>query len=466
MEKAGTLRKIAPRIYTPNFSESAETIVKRNLFHILSHLYPGAMLSHRTALEFKPTAAGHVFLTYTYTKRIHLPGITLRFIEGQGPLQGDNRFYGELYAAQTERAMLENLQVSRQPGAESKTLTLPQIEEKLEGIIRVKGEEGLNELRDRARDISVALNMQTEFEKLNRLIGALLSTQPSKLLSSPLAIARAFGHPYDPQRLSLFETLFVALKTNEFEAYLEKNNNVKGFKNFAFFEAYFSNYIEGTEFELSDAKQIIESNTPMSTRNEDSHDILGTYKLVSNKAEMEITPANAAHLIELLLNRHRLLMSARKNLNPGQFKEQNNRAGDTLFVDYTLVKGTLIKGFEFQQALQHPFAKAVFMMFMVSEIHPFADGNGRVARVMMNAELVNGGMSKIIIPTVYRDDYLLALRQLSRQHQPSAFIRMMHRAWKFSANIFGENMDAMESLLVACNAFKEHHEAKLKIIAQ
>jgi hypothetical protein len=154
MEKAGTLRKIAPRIYTPNFSESAETIVKRNLFHILSHLYPGAMLSHRTALEFKPTAAGHVFLTYTYTKRIHLPGITLRFIEGQGPLQGDNRFYGELYAAQTERAMLENLQVSRQPGAESKTLTLPQIEEKLEGLFRVKGEEGLKELSDRDRDIS------------------------------------------------------------------------------------------------------------------------------------------------------------------------------------------------------------------------------------------------------------------------------------------------------------------------
>jgi hypothetical protein len=44
-----------------------------------------------------------------------------------------------------------------------------------------------------------------------------------------------------------------------------------------------------------------------------------------------------------------------------------------------------------------------------------------------------------------------------------AFIRMMHWARKFSGTIFGENMDAMENLLTECNAFKEHHEAKLKI---
>jgi len=28
------------------------------------------------------------------------------------------------------------------------------------------------------------------------------------------------------------------------------------------------------------------------------------------------------------------------------------------------------------------------MMFLVSEVHPFLDGNGRIARVMMNAELI------------------------------------------------------------------------------
>jgi Fic family protein len=30
------------------------------------------------------------------------------------------------------------------------------------------------------------------------------------------------------------------------------------------------------------------------------------------------------------------------------------------------------------------------MMFLVCEVHPFDDANGRLARVMMNAELVAG----------------------------------------------------------------------------
>jgi Fic family protein len=33
------------------------------------------------------------------------------------------------------------------------------------------------------------------------------------------------------------------------------------------------------------------------------------------------------------------------------------------------------------QAMNHPFKKAAFMLFLVSEVHPFIDGNGRVARI-------------------------------------------------------------------------------------
>ena len=464
LEKTGILRKIAPRIYTPNFGESPEVIVRRNLFAILGKLYAGALLSHRSALEFQPTSTGHIFLTYTYTKRINLPGITLRFLEGHGPVESDNRFVGELYASHLERALLENLQVSRQTGPESKTLSIPEIEEKLEAVIRVKNDKGLNELRDKARAIADQLDMKSEFEKLNKLIGALLSTKPSKILSSPMAVARAFGNPYDPKRLHLFEQLFVALKQQEFTLRPEKNTSRQSLRNFAFFEAYFSNYIEGTEFEPENARRIIETGIPIPTREEDSHDVLGTYKLVSNSTEMSTIPTSAEHLLKILLYRHQILLSARTVMKPGQFKDKNNKAGDTHFVDHTLIKGTIAKGFDFYQALTHPFAKAVYMMFLVSEVHPFLDGNGRVARVMMNAELVKQGQTKIIIPTVYRDDYVGALRRLTRQHDASTYIRMMQRAWEFSTTIVGDDIDAMETHLKACNAFKAHDTAKLRII--
>ena len=190
-------------------------------------------------------------------------------------------------------------------------------------------------------------------------------------------------------------------------------------------------------------------------RDEDSHDVLGTYKLVSNREEMNITPSKPEELPEILLYRHKALMSARTSKTPGQFKDKNNRAGDTHFVDHTLVKGTLIKGFDYYRALTDPFSKAIYMMFLISEVHSFLDGNGRIARVMMNAELVKQGQSKIIIPTVYRDDYMLALRRLTTQQDPTPYVRMLLKAHVVSSTIVGEDMNVMEKHLEESNAFKE-----------
>jgi fido (protein-threonine AMPylation protein) len=464
LESTGKIKKIAPRIFTSNFIDTDEVIIKRNVFSILGNLYPGALLSHRSAIEFKPTTTGQIFVTYTYTKKIELPGITFRFMEGIGAIEGDNTFSGELFVSQQERAFLENLQSSRKTGPESKTISIAELENKLEKIVQVKGEEGLNQIRDNAKVIADKIGMQSEFEKLNKLISALLSTQPSKILSSPRAIARAFGNPYDQSRIDLFEILFLELKQREFKNVVDRNTTNTAFQNFAFFEAYFSNYIEGTRFEVIEAKTIIETDTPMFNRDEDSHDILGTYKLVSNKTEMNITPTSPEEFINILQYRHRLLLEARISKMPGIFKDKNNRAGETFFVDFELVKGTLIKGFDFYKALTDPFAKAAYIMFIVSEIHPFLDGNGRIARVMMNAELVKAEQTRIIIPTVYRDDYLGALRRLTRQQDPLAYIKMLQRAQDFSATLKADTMEEIELQLKSSNAFKEHDEAKLKII--
>ncbi|MFT6728409.1 MAG: hypothetical protein ACJAV7_002878 [Flavobacteriales bacterium] len=135
------------------------------------------------------------------------------------------------------------------------------------------------------------------------------------------------------------------------------------------------------------------------------------------------------------------------------------------FVDLNLVKGTLIKGFDLYAALDNPFAKAVYIMFMISEIHPFLDGNGRIARIMMNAELVAANQSRIIIPNVFREDYILALRRLTRQHDPEPDIRMLSRAHEFSSTIFGENRDGIQSKLEQSNAFLFPEDGNLKIIS-
>jgi len=464
LEKDKKIKKIAPRIYTSNFDEVLGKIIKRNLFFILGKLYPNSVLSHRSALEFSPTSTSQVFITYKYTRKVKLPGIDIRFLEGSGPIDGDNRFFGDLYVSQQARAFLENMQISRKLGPDSKTLTLPEIEEKLEKIIKTYDEEELNNLRDRAKFISKELGMEKEFSKLNKIISALLTTHPSNILKSPLAAARAFGLPYDSARLELFEILFRELNQQEFKNRKEENITGKAYRNFAFFESYFSNYIEGTKFHINEAKQIIETQQALPARNEDSHDILGTYRLVSNFEEMCIIPDSAEKLLDILKYRYKVLLSTRTDKKPGIFKNKNNFAGKTKFVDKDLVKGTIVKSFDFYRAVRHPFARAVYMMFVISEIHPFLDGNGRVAKIMMNAELVSANQTKIIIPTVFREDYLLTLRKLTRNKDPKPYIRMLTKAQEFSYTIIGEEMDKMQKLLEDSNAFLEHSEGKLKII--
>ena len=460
--KSGRLRKIATRVYTTNMDDSPEDIIRRNVFYILGQLYPHAVISHRSAFELKPTNEGDIFLTYKYTKKITLPGITVHLLQGPMGTDHDMPFIENLYISSTERRMLENLQKGRTRGRISKCLPKTYIEENLEKMLVVNGEAGINEFRDRAKEIAKQLNMTEEFETLNSIIGALLSTKPSGILTADSAFARAQGVPFDQERIKLFETLFETLNKEYFPVINEQNISTTAFRNFAFFESYFSNYIEGTEFEIEDAYRIIETGQPMLARNADSHDVLGTFQIVASRREMRRTPSTANELIEILQDRHRIMMAARPDRNPGKFKMQNNHAGDSHFVDYTLVRGTLIKGFDFYKALTSPFAKALFILFMISEIHPFKDGNGRISRIMMNAELVHADQSKIIIPTVFREDYLNGLRCLTRKGDPSVIIRAMSRVRLFSAKIIGENFDETRRYLEGTNAFKDGDEYILK----
>jgi Fic family protein len=103
------------------------------------------------------------------------------------------------------------------------------------------------------------------------------------------------------------------------------------------------------------------------------------------------------------------------------------------------------------------------MMFLVAEVHPFTDGNGRIARVMMNAELIAGGQRRIIVPTVYRDDYLGALRALTRSRRTDVLPKMLDRAQLFTSRIDFSDLAAARRALDEAQAFREPREGRLRI---
>jgi hypothetical protein len=433
LASAGKLRRIYAGVYTDDLVQPLESIVRRELFALCSLVATGAIISHRSALEGgRPTPAGSIFLTGANRRDFELPGIRLRVVQGVGPLDSDIRiptFTGDAFISSQARALLENLTSSRGDPAERRTLGSHGVEAWLARFVRRDVSDATNKIRDSARSIAGPLGLESEFKQLDRIIGTLLGTQRTHL-TAPAAIARATGRPYDDTRVTLFQALVTELQADPLQvpaADPTANADLQ-----AFIETYFSNYIEGTEFEIEEAHDIVVQGRPLRYREDDSHDILGTYRAILESKAKPVIPQRFEDFAKQLQVWNREVIESRQSKSPGEFKTESNRAGNTVFVAPDLVVGTLEKGYESIMSAATPANRAALAMFVVAEVHPFTDGNGRTARLAMNLFLTEAGLTRIIVPTVYRDDYISALKALSINSLPTPLVRMLGRAARFS----------------------------------
>lgn len=457
--KAGRLRRLASRLYTWNQVDDPEELVRRNLWEIVAGYFPGALVADRTALENAPADDGSVCLITEHGRTITLPGHVLRPRRGVGPLPSDRPFLNRLWLCSTARAYLENMRPSRTRGdLLRRTLSVRNIEERLDTLVRRSGREAVNRLRDEIRARASDLDMAEESARLDALIGALQGSRKARL-QTPQARARRRGRPYDPDRVGLFHELHASLRRHPPVFRPAPKRTKEGRKTRAFFDAYYSNFIEGTRFEVEEARDIVFRQAVPASRPEDAHDVLGTWRIVSDDSEMGRVPARFTEFVDLLKARHAAIMEPRKMVRPGEFKIHRNRAGETIFVAPDLVAGTLRKGFDLYRSLETSFERAIFMLFLVTEVHPFEDGNGRIARIMMNAELVASEEERVVLPTVYRDDYLIALKALSQNRHPDPLIRVVDYLQQWTAALAWGDLEETRRELEICNAFLEPAEA-------
>ena len=66
-------------------------------------------------------------------------------------------------------------------------------------------------------------------------------------------------------------------------------------------------------------------------------------------------------------------------------------------------------------------------IFRLTAIHPFADGNGRTARLLMNLLLIRGGYAPIAVRPEDRKQYLDTLERGSLDENLTPFQVFMHR---------------------------------------
>jgi hypothetical protein len=448
--RTGRARPIARGIYTRNLTEPLEAVVRRNCWRIAAHLFPSAVVVDRTAILMGPAADDSVTLAAAAARDVRLPGLWLRARKGVEALDSDVPWMGEdLFMSSRARAFLENCRRSRSRTGLARTLSQTELEAALDTYAG-RDLENLNRLRDEARALAPALRAEAEFERLDRLIGSLFGTRTGTL-ASPRGRARARGEPYDEVRLQKFEQLAHHLLATAPPRLAP--NPAHELTTFAFFEAYFSNYIEGTEFTVDEAERIVFDGFVPLGRPKDAHDILGTYRILVDPASRARVPGSAADLIRQLQAQHAAMLTQRPEIGPGEFKTEPNRAGPTEFVAPEFVEGTLVASWPLYNALPAGFARAAYAMFLVTEVHPFTDGNGRVARVLMNAELTAAQEQRIIVPTSLRTDYLSGLRAMTHNAFADTYVTVLAGLQAFTAEIDFSSRQAAERDLERRHAF-------------
>lgn len=446
--KAGELHRLARGIATSLPEDQWPVLVQREKQRILASLFPGAIVGFRSA--FNGMVGSPLYLTYTYPRVVELPGLKAIAVAGPPRMEGDTQMAGQdIYFPSQARMFLDNM--TRNDG--ERNVSRQALEERLLQVCETGGEEKLQQLRNDIERLAPAMGRERQAKELGQIIGAILGSRPAETLTSPTA--RAVASAYDPLRVERFDAMLNALRTAPLQAVADVAPGGEALTNFAFLESYFSNFIEGTEFEVSEARQIVLEGKIVETRPKDSHDIIGVFEQIIDPGWRLQTLVTTPGILKQLSERHARMMKMRPEVQPGEFKLVNNRAGNTVFVEPKLVRGTLLEGAKRLHEAPAGLARALYAMFVVSEVHPFNDGNGRLARLVMNAELSAAGQCRIIVPTLYRETYMDCLRVLTREGNSQPFIKAMEDIQKWAAAFDYRSLDQTIKSLQDCNAFEK-----------
>lgn len=187
---------------------------------------------------------------------------------------------------------------------------------------------------------------------------------------------------------------------------------------------YSSNALEGNSLTLEETKVLLEDGITVGGKPiRDCYEATGhakAYDYMLSVARSE----NLAFTEELPRKLHRLFYLSIDSERAGQYRTHQVFISGTEYVPPAAVEIPALMR-EFVEALNekkdemHPVLFAAFAHRRLVDIHPFVDGNGRTARLVMNLILVNKGCQLVSIPPIWRHDYIAALIAAQRAENPT-----------------------------------------------
>ena len=187
---------------------------------------------------------------------------------------------------------------------------------------------------------------------------------------------------------------------------------------------YSSNALEGNSLTLSETKVVVEDGLTVNgkpikdvyeaTGHADAYDFM-----------LQTARGGALSITEdVICAIHKLFYQRLNAETAGMYRQEQVFISGTDYVppaaeDVPGQMAAFVAEIAERQNKLHPVLLAAFVHRRLVDIHPFVDGNGRTARLLMNLVLVNRGYPVVQIPPVLRFDYIQALVAAQRSENPT-----------------------------------------------
>ncbi len=191
---------------------------------------------------------------------------------------------------------------------------------------------------------------------------------------------------------------------------------------------YSSNAIEGNSLTESETKVVIEDGITIGGKPLKDH-----YEAVGHSEAFDLLYklSKGSDITERdILQLHKLFYYRIDSKNAGIYRNEPVivTGTDFEFPQPSEIKGLMqkfIKEIPVLKKKLHMVEFAAILHIRLATIHPFIDGNGRAARLLMNLALMQSGYPITIIPPVLRGDYISAMRKANKGEQ-GIFINFLY----------------------------------------
>lgn len=128
---------------------------------------------------------------------------------------------------------------------------------------------------------------------------------------------------------------------------------------------------------------------------------------------------------------HQLILKNIDDANAGIYRKTNVIISgaeylppDALHVAEEMAK--FIEWYKTKAPSLHPVERAARIHSDFVKIHPFTDGNGRTARLLMNFELMKSGFPPVVLPVERRLEYYESLDTAHTKNDYQSFLLLIH----------------------------------------